>query len=441
MSRAAVAAAALLTLFLRGAHLSMVLARFLPAPASPRLAPQRRLRTQRDAAAQADVETSLGNSEVRWLPGLDTKAPDAEPSAEAAAPASPLRVMPLFPLSTVGCVPHSIQEVSIFEPRYRKLYDDILVSGARQFVATAIHPEEEDRFAEVGVVFYLEDLRDVSEQSHDRVKYICRHKVTGRVRIRRVLNPAAWEDASTYLRVEVEPLEDGEEIGSTAEATTAAKEAALMDRLLELVDLQADLNVVQIMPEVSGWANASRAERGGLWSLAHLWADYFEYVIEEREHILDEDVDLKINAMYPEGPPWEDEAAADELMGEWRLRGGDSTLGHPEIHQPPRISYEEVGPNSDYEESDSEDENDVEPLYIDDLPPQARAAVQMLHRNHDEDVAAFRLRQTESIQLLLQATSHEERLALFKNMLDEEFGRLSMKQKLQSTVLESAGDR
>ena len=66
--------------------------------------------------------------------------------------------------------PFAETELSIFEPRYRQLYNDILVSGSRRFVVVAPHPRE-DRLAEVGVVFYLDDLTDVSEESEDEVKY------------------------------------------------------------------------------------------------------------------------------------------------------------------------------------------------------------------------------------------------------------------------------
>lgn len=75
-------------------------------------------------------------------------------------------------------------------------------------MVVAPSPEDENVFAEVGVVFYLDDLTDVSEESADEVKYICNHRILGRVRILRVLNPAAWEDQSTYLLAEVEDFKD-----------------------------------------------------------------------------------------------------------------------------------------------------------------------------------------------------------------------------------------
>ena len=60
-------------------------------------------------------------------------------------------------------------------------------------------------------MFYLEDLKEVSEQTADAVKYVCSHKVIGRVTIKRTLNDAVWGDRSTYLKAVVEPLEDADD--------------------------------------------------------------------------------------------------------------------------------------------------------------------------------------------------------------------------------------
>lgn len=46
---------------------------------------------------------------------------------------------------------------------------------------------------------------------------ICNHRIIGRVRLLRVLNPTAWKDASTYLRAEVEELQDVNESSETTE--------------------------------------------------------------------------------------------------------------------------------------------------------------------------------------------------------------------------------
>ncbi len=70
------------------------------------------------------------------------------------------------------------------------------------------HPSEEGRFAQVGVLFSLEELKEVSEMTADRVKYICNHRVTGRVKLQKVLNPEAWDSRDTYLKVKGTIIDD-----------------------------------------------------------------------------------------------------------------------------------------------------------------------------------------------------------------------------------------
>ena len=83
-----------------------------------------------------------------------------------------MMVLPLFPLGNVAYTPGSTQTLNIFEPRYRKMYNDILMSGldtldslmkigSRRFVTTMVNPAGDGELAEVGVVLYLEDLKEV----------------------------------------------------------------------------------------------------------------------------------------------------------------------------------------------------------------------------------------------------------------------------------------
>ena len=82
------------------------------------------------------------------------------------------------------------------------MYTDILMNGSKRFCVVTSHPTEKGRFAKTGVLFELEDLKEVSEQTQDQIKYICNHKVTGRVTINKILNPEAWETRATYLKAE-----------------------------------------------------------------------------------------------------------------------------------------------------------------------------------------------------------------------------------------------
>ena len=90
--------------------------------------------------------------DIRWLAKLNPQQPDREPSG-----ANGTMVLPLFPLGAVAYTPGSTQVLNIFEPRYRKMYSDILMSGGRRFVTTMVNSEDSDTLAEVGVVllFYV----------------------------------------------------------------------------------------------------------------------------------------------------------------------------------------------------------------------------------------------------------------------------------------------
>ena len=81
-------------------------------------------------------------------------------------------VLPVFPLGG-PFMPFSQQRLNIFEPRYRALYNDILLSGSRRFVVTSVDPNSQEhlRLATCGVVFYLEELQEVSEKTQDQIKY------------------------------------------------------------------------------------------------------------------------------------------------------------------------------------------------------------------------------------------------------------------------------
>ena len=134
-------------------------------------------------------------------------------------------VLPLFPLGGIVYTPNSEHILNVFEPRHREMYNDILMNGTKRFVVSMSHPSEEGRFAQMGVLFHLEDLKEVSEQTADQIKHICNHKVVGRVKLNRVLNPEVWTSRETYLRVE------GEIIDDTAISTTTPTVALLRRRM------------------------------------------------------------------------------------------------------------------------------------------------------------------------------------------------------------------
>jgi hypothetical protein len=151
---------------------------------------------------------SKGIDSVSWLPSVMKSDRMSEDLANERVTRAGSEILPLFPLGTIVYTPNSEHILNIFEPRYRKMYSDILMNGTKRFVVSMSHPTESGRFAATGVLFELKDLKEVSERTADQIKYICSHRVTGRVHIHRILNPSAWESRETYLRVEGTIVDD-----------------------------------------------------------------------------------------------------------------------------------------------------------------------------------------------------------------------------------------
>jgi hypothetical protein len=105
---------------------------------------------------------SEGINSVSWLPPLtDSKEDSGTPTSVR----NGAEILPLFPLGGIVYTPNSEHVLNIFEPRYRSMYNDILMNGSKRFVVAMSHPEKSGVFAEVGVVFELQDLKEVSEET------------------------------------------------------------------------------------------------------------------------------------------------------------------------------------------------------------------------------------------------------------------------------------
>lgn len=316
--------------------------------------------------------TSPGGSEVAWLPTLEDGAADVELSDNDAV------AMPLFPLGTRPYTVYTNQTLSIFEPRYRKMYDDILFSGGRRFVVTALDPAS-GRFAEVGVVFYLSDLKDISGKTSDQYKYVCKHEVVGRVRIRQVLNPSRWSEADTYLRVEVEPLEDVD-----GDADLSSDEAALIEILRSVEEIQNELKeVVRFSPGIAAKFNASRQQENGLWGIVQLWADFLDVRKQAKQERLRADVGSLLQ----------------EYAREAKLSGSS--------------------------------------LEIKDLPDELQVGLRKLQEQYREEFAVLERTQNDLLQRALQVDTHAARLALVSDVLQDEQQRLFACKSLKAVAAES----
>lgn len=193
------------------------------------------------------------------------------------------------------------------------MYTDILMNGSKRFVVVTSHPTEQGRFAQTGVLFELEDLKEVSEQTKDQIKYICNHKVTGRVNIHRVLNPEAWENRDTYLKIEGTILDDsgksgsetasssevqraGAVYGAVVQAATTKEEGDLVKTFQELVNLQHDLEEDVRFTKAASKSLAVKDGPGddGLWQTIRLWQSFVEQRLMARQNELQQEFQDKL---------------------------------------------------------------------------------------------------------------------------------------------------
>eukprot|EP00580_Thalassiosira_gravida_P016108 CAMPEP_0201668092 /NCGR_PEP_ID=MMETSP0494-20130426/17904_1 /ASSEMBLY_ACC=CAM_ASM_000839 /TAXON_ID=420259 /ORGANISM="Thalassiosira gravida, Strain GMp14c1" /LENGTH=478 /DNA_ID=CAMNT_0048148313 /DNA_START=122 /DNA_END=1555 /DNA_ORIENTATION=+ len=395
-----------------------------PSKSSPSLSSRRRNNLHQLHMTDDDENNPLsrGVDSVTWLPSVY----DASPSRsvfDAATTASieeegVTETLPLFPLGGIVYTPNSEHILNIFEPRYRQMYNDILMNGSKRFVVAMCHPSEEGRFAQVGVLFSLEELKEVSEMTADRVKYICNHRVTGRVRLHKVLNPEAWQNRDTYLKVKGTIIDDTGEVFKSDNDTdddssidenisktflSAVKKAVAADAIektpeesslaqsfSDLVELQHDLSedvrFTRASVQSFGVAEGTDVDPN-LWTSIRLWQSYAEQRLVAGQ-----------NEMQKE--------FQERLVEYLKKDLGDKGDGKGEEELPSAIGFQ-------------------------DLSPELQAELIDLQKRMTAELKPLMLEQTLSMQKILEAADHEERVALMQYFVDAERKRLQAKKTLK----------
>jgi Lon protease-like protein len=319
-------------------------------------------------------------AELKWLPPLD---PSKDVELVDATQNPTTMVMPVFPLGSTAYMPHSDHVLNIFEPRYRSMYSDILFNGSRRFVVPVSHPTTGE-LAAVAPVFYLEDLKEVSEQTADAVKYVCSHKVIGRVRITRTLNDKVWADRSTYLKAVVTPLEDVDD-----DEDLSTKEQLLKERFVSIIAKQTKLGEpVRFTENLVDTLSAERGE-DGLWRLAGLWQSLLQNRLSAKESELSNDIQV--------------------LLRNYLTKQGKDMQSKVTVQ-------------------------------FDKLPQEIRNEFTRLQQTFREETLAMVGQTIYPFTLLVQCDSHAERLNVFGSMLEEEEKRLQAKVALQSLFNTNRGD-
>ena len=71
-------------------------------------------------------------SAVRWLPPLENEY-DAPPDKESRIDDG--TIMPVFPVQGVLFMPYNNPNLTMKEPRYRRMYEEVIFTGAKRFAA------------------------------------------------------------------------------------------------------------------------------------------------------------------------------------------------------------------------------------------------------------------------------------------------------------------
>jgi len=205
--------------------------------------------------------------------------------------------MPVMPVLAVY-LPGNRHELMISEPRYRQLYDDILMTGSRRFMVTSC---QDSRLARYGVIFELEDLHEISEDTQDRVKYVGVHSARGRARIVALENPQVWHDQSTYLTAAVEVFEETPDTMPVCSSSRSAgfngaveveeqedmRVSPLSACLSDIVALQKELDEELRFREVA-------LDASHFWEFCGLWATFAEHQLQVRVRDLHAEVRKRV---------------------------------------------------------------------------------------------------------------------------------------------------
>jgi Lon protease-like protein len=230
-----------------------------------------------------------GIDSVDWLPSVQSSTSSV--AAPEATSSGTTTTLPLFPLGEFVYTPNSEHRLNIFEPRYRQMYSDILMNGSKRFVVSMAHPTEAGRYASMGVLFELDKLQEVSEQTNDVYKFICDHKVTRRVKIHRIINPEVWSERKTYLKTEATILPEDDE--SDEDPTN---QNSLLEAFAQMVDIQHELEEdVRFTKSAStSLAVQPGAGESGLWRTINLWQKFIAQRFIARQQELERDFQEKL---------------------------------------------------------------------------------------------------------------------------------------------------
>ncbi|CAK0839625.1 unnamed protein product, partial [Prorocentrum cordatum] len=208
------------------------------------------------------------------------EVPDLRPGAGELREGSVL-TLPVLPLRRVP-LPLSEHRLPASQPEQRRLYDDLLQSGKRDFVGALSYG---GRLARIGVLLHLQELSELPGMpGPGRPLWVGRLGAAGRVRLLCAQNPEAWFGRSSYLRATVELLDGAGEAAAAPAAGAQATAAAAATRAEEegcpeLRALRGSLHQVRALQarlREEAQLRPCRWEEQGIWAVCDAWREFAE---------------------------------------------------------------------------------------------------------------------------------------------------------------------
>lgn len=238
---------------------------------------------------------------LRWLPNMDL---ERDTGPDDGARISDGTIIPVFPIQNVLFMPYNTPNLTMLHLRHRKMYEEISFTGARQFAV--VYQNSDGYMLDVGCVFYLTDVLT----NKNRTVYVGEHTVTGRVQIKRILNPSdfvppeldqeaqhgrgysapdytpvqgeaetAVRDKKNYLLAQAAPLLDTDPIDEEHEAKAGTELAEILLAIAQAQEKLGDVPRVEfaIPPAEDAGKKAQGSKEtlnfgrgtGGVWGTAN----------------------------------------------------------------------------------------------------------------------------------------------------------------------------
>ena len=207
-----------------------------------------------DIPTQDDSWTLSMIDQVSWLPVVEETPSSSNHLHDTIFPLFPLsgpmysptgsEPLPRFSNPSEIPTPGMLIDLKIFEPRYRQLYNDVIVSGLRKFVVPFAHPTIPSKFASMGLLVEIMQVKEVADETNGQIQYLCNHLVTKPVKMKAIINPDAWSTEETYLKIAGEIVEEElmttkqlEPLVATISRWKSASDLPIGKRLLERVQI------------------------------------------------------------------------------------------------------------------------------------------------------------------------------------------------------------